>query len=372
MNADVEVSLSDVRKRFDNVEVLHGISLDINRGEFYSLLGPSGCGKTTTLRMIAGFDFPTSGEIRIRDRVVNNVPAHRRETNLVFQQLGIFPHLNVFDNVAFGLRIKRMPAQEVRKRVLAIIDTVDLTGMHDRRPSQLSGGQLQRVAIARALVNEPAVLLLDEPLGALDVKLRTQLQFELKSLQRRVGTTFIYVTHDQSEALLMSDRIAVMSRGHVEQVGTPNDIYLHPKTVFAASFIGEANLLAGVVDTVDATRAGIEVPQLGDFVAGFEGDVGSGEQGVLVIRPEAIDLSPATAPAQAGQIAGRVAARFFLGHHMRYEVDTPSGLRLRVDRPSGSTVVEVGEQVALAWRPEDAVIVSNLADEQAVQSGLAS
>ncbi len=224
--ADADVALSNVSKRYGDVVAVDDVSLEIRRGEFFSLLGPSGCGKSTTLRMIGGFEFPTSGEIRLRGRVVNDVPPHRRATNMVFQQLALFPHMSVFDNVAFGLRIKRTPAADLRRRVGDALALVDLTGYETRQIHQLSGGQKQRVAIARALVIEPAVLLLDEPLGALDLKLREHMKIELKHLQADFGTTFVYITHDQSEALVLSDRVAVMNAGRFEQVGTPQGALL--------------------------------------------------------------------------------------------------------------------------------------------------
>ena len=244
----VAIALEGVSKRFGKAEAVREINLAIGDGEFFSLLGPSGCGKTTTLRMIAGFEVPDQGRIVLQQQDVTTVPANRRPVNMVFQQYALFPHMSIYDNVAFGLKLKRVPSRERRERVLEILDIVGLEGFERRRPRQLSGGQQQRVALARALVNNPAALLLDEPLGALDVKLRKLMQLELKRIQHELGTTFVYVTHDQEEALAMSDRIAVMNGGRVEQIGSPREIYEHPSTAFVADFIGSLNALDLTVD----------------------------------------------------------------------------------------------------------------------------
>ena len=241
-NAVSAVRLNKVLKRFGDVTAVNGVSLDIMKGEIFSLLGPSGCGKTTLLRMIAGFERPTAGEILIQGRVVNDIPPYKRECNLVFQQMALFPHMSVAENVAFGLRERKRPADEIRDRVLAILKVVNLSGLEQRMPHQLSGGQKQRVALARSLVLEPKVLLLDEPLAALDRKLRKEMQGELRRIQREVGITFLYVTHDQKVALSLSDRIGIMSEGRVVQVGGPVDIYERPETHFVASFMGAGNI----------------------------------------------------------------------------------------------------------------------------------
>src|SRR5213078_4190419 len=240
----VAISLEGVVKRFGSVLAVEETTLDIRDGEFFSMLGPSGCGKTTTLRMIAGFEVPDEGRVLLRGADVTNVPPNQRNVNTVFQHYALFPHMNVFDNVSFGLELKKVPRGERRERVAEMLRIVQLEGMEKRKPQQLSGGQQQRVALARALVNRPAALLLDEPLGALDVKLRKQMQLELKRIQSTLGTTFVYVTHDQEEALAMSDRIAVMNGGRVEQIGSPREIYEHPQTAFVADFIGSLNALA--------------------------------------------------------------------------------------------------------------------------------
>ncbi|MGH2951654.1 MAG: ABC transporter ATP-binding protein, partial [Solirubrobacterales bacterium] len=253
-SAKPSVRLQDVTKAFGDLIAVDDLELDIASGEFFTLLGPSGCGKTTTLRMVAGFEEPTSGEVLIDGQDVADLPAHRRPTNTVFQSYALFPHLSVGENVAFGLRRKKVAKEEIRGRVEAELERVGLAGEINRRPSQLSGGQQQRVALARALVNLPKVLLLDEPLGALDLKLRKGLLLELKRIQREVGITFVYVTHDQEEALTMSDRIAVMNRGAVEQIGVPEAVYERPETTFVAGFIGVSNLMPGTVASVNGDR----------------------------------------------------------------------------------------------------------------------
>ena len=250
------VQLKNITKSFGDNQVLKPISLDIYEGEFLTLLGSSGCGKTTTLRIIAGFETPTEGNVYIEDKDVTELAPYNRDVNTVFQSYALFPHMTVFDNIAFGLVEKKMDKKEIKKKVLEMLDLVQLHGFEKRKPSQMSGGQKQRVAIARALVNSPKVLLLDEPLGALDLKLRKQMQVELKRLQKKLGITFVYVTHDQEEALTMSDRIAVMHQGHFEQIGTAKEIYENPQTKFVASFIGESNIFEANVDTIEGTDLG--------------------------------------------------------------------------------------------------------------------
>ena len=253
-NPPVEIRLIDLQKRFGTVRAVDGVSLDVRQGEFFSLLGPSGCGKTTTLRMIGGFELPTGGRILLRDRDITDDPPDKRPVNMVFQHYALFPHLDVGDNIAFGLRRRHVGRADIVRRVGEALTLVRLDGYERRKPSHLSGGQQQRIALARALVNRPTVLLLDEPLGALDLKLRRQLQLELKRIQTEVGITFVYVTHDQEEALTMSDRIAVMHAGRIEQLGTPEELYERPATRFVADFIGTTNLLHGTVETADAVR----------------------------------------------------------------------------------------------------------------------
>jgi spermidine/putrescine ABC transporter ATP-binding subunit len=356
---ELDVQLTNVTKRFGEAVAVDDVSFGVRRGEFFSLLGPSGCGKTTTLRMIAGFEFPTVGELRIRDRVVNNVPAFRRETNLVFQQLALFPHLDVFDNISFGLRLKRLKRQEIRERVRRILGIVQLEGFENRRINQLSGGQQQRVAIARALVNEPAVLLLDEPLGALDLKLRLQMQLELKALQHRLGTTFVYVTHDQGEALTMSDRIAVMNLGKIEQIGPGREVYLQPQTTFVARFIGETNLLAGQVRAVDGTMAAVEAAGATWRVPTSE-PFAPGEAVNLSIRPESVELRAPEAALDERLNAGsaRVTDVTFHGSTIRYQLGLPAGLTIDAQRLAGDErTFAVGDEVRFCFRPESAVLL---------------
>src|ERR1700742_3949230 len=285
-----EVELRSLTKRYDEVVAVDSIDATIRAGEFFSLLGPSGCGKTTTLRMIAGFVRPTSGEILLDGVDVAQVPPHRRNVHTVFQNYALFPHLNVFDNVAFGLKRKRVPKDETRRRVLEAIELVELGGYDQRKPSQLSGGQQQRVALARALVLRPEVLLLDEPLGALDAKIRKQLRIELKALQEEVGITFVFVTHDQEEALSMSDRLAVMHEGRVDQVGTPREIYEGPATLFVADFLGVANVMD--VEVIATDDRGCRV-RVGAHELWAEcGDIGATGAVSAVVRPERLRVMP--------------------------------------------------------------------------------
>src|SRR5919106_4944760 len=362
---DADVRLVRVTKRFGNVLAVDGISVDIDRGEFFSLLGPSGCGKTTTLRMIGGFEQPDDGRIKLGGTDAAALPPHHRYVNTVFQSYALFPHLGVFDNVAYGLRRKRVPKDEIGGRVSRILRLVDLPGFEGRRVSQLSGGQQQRVALARALVNEPRVLLLDEPLGALDLKLRKQLQVELKAIQRDVGITFAYVTHDQEEAMTMSDRIAVMREGRIEQVGPPEEVYERPATEFVASFLGASNLLDGTVGPPDGDFRTIELVS-GEKVrvpaAAIEGTDRSIKLGV---RPEKIRIGTAGSAAPAGggnAIEGTVGDATFVGVSNVYAVATRDGHEVTVyaqnlgtstDRPPAP-----GETVTLTWHPEHTFVVS--------------
>lgn len=288
---DSVVQLDKVRKQYGSFVAVHEADFTIGRGEFFAMLGPSGCGKTTTLKMIAGFEEPTSGRIILEGEDVSDVPPHKRNVNTVFQQYALFPHMSVFDNVAFGPRSKKLDESEIKRRVNEMLDVVRLGEFADRRPAQLSGGQQQRVALARALVNYPSALLLDEPLAALDLKLREAMQIELKRIQREVGITFVFVTHDQGEALTMSDRIAVMSEGRVEQVGAPFDIYSRPESLFVAGFIGSANLLPGTIASTDASGTRVDLVGGGQVVvaAGNSADnvqLATGTQVTVMVRPE--------------------------------------------------------------------------------------
>jgi spermidine/putrescine transport system ATP-binding protein len=349
------IGLDRVSKRFGAVGAVDDVSLEIGEGEFFSLLGPSGCGKTTTLRMVAGFERPDEGRIVLQGDDVTDVPANRRPLNMVFQQYALFPHMSVYDNVAFGLKVKKVPRKAHAGRIDEILRVVELQGLERRRPRQLSGGQQQRVALARALVNSPAALLLDEPLGALDVKLRKQMQLQLKAIQHDLGTTFVYVTHDQEEALAMSDRIAVMNGGRVEQTGTPREIYEHPQTAFVADFIGSLNALDVRIDELVGEHA---VMRLGDeerVVAALGHGHRPGETVRVAVRPERVRIAAADEPLQDGgsRVEGRVAQVVFLGMYTQFHVDTRAG-RIVSHRLAGEAPASVatGERVTLSWEPE--------------------
>ena len=302
------IRLRDLCMAFDDEPVLDHINLYINDKEFLTLLGPSGCGKTTTLRIIGGFATPTSGDVLFDGVRINDVPPYQRQINTVFQKYALFPHLNVYENIAFGLRMQKLPEAEIKERVMEMLETVSLKGFEHRRPEALSGGQQQRVAIARALVNRPKVLLLDEPLAALDLKLRKDMQIELKRIQQQVGITFIYVTHDQEEALTMSDTIVVMDKGSIQQIGTPEDIYNEPKNAFVADFIGESNIIDGIMPEDNV------VQMYGRRFPCLDGGFAPNEAVDVVIRPEDIDI----VPEQQGQLTGTVTSVTFKG--MQYDI----------------------------------------------------
>ena len=343
------VELKNILKEFDGEPVLRGIDLDVHDNEFMTLLGPSGCGKTTTLRIIGGFVSPDSGDVFFDGARINDVPSHKRQVNTVFQKYSLFPHLNVYENVAFGLRLKKTPEKEISMRVAEMLDLVNLRGFEKRSVNYLSGGQQQRIAIARALINNPRVLLLDEPLGALDLKLRKEMQTELKALQQRTGITFIYVTHDQEEALTMSDTVVVMNNGLIQQIGTPQDIYNEPVNTFVARFIGESNILPGIMHR--------------DFLVEFAGNnfecVDSGFEPMepvnVVIRPEDISVVEAT----EDTINGVVRRVTFKGVHYEIIVEACS-----VDWIIHSTKApEVGSVVGMTFTPPDIHIMHRDADD---------
>jgi spermidine/putrescine transport system ATP-binding protein len=355
------VELRSVTKRFGDFVAVDDLSLELAPGEFFTLLGPSGCGKTTTLRMIAGFELPSAGEIRIEGEDVAALPPHRRPTNTVFQSYALFPHLSVEDNVAFGLRRKRVGKAEIAERVGAELERVGLAAEANRRPSQLSGGMQQRVALARALVNLPKVLLLDEPLGALDLKLRKGLQVELKRIQREVGITFVYVTHDQEEALTMSDRIAVMNRGRVEQVGVPEDVYERPATTFVAGFIGVSNLMPATVAGQGRVRL-----ESGPEVEAGTGGLAGGEGCYAVVRPEKLRIELAgegTAGANGlPRVEGVVESSLYLGTATQIVVGLGGDVRMTVLVPNADEAERQrlpggGARVTLSWEPEHMHVV---------------
>jgi spermidine/putrescine transport system ATP-binding protein len=339
-----DVALDGVQKHFDDVVAVDDLTLEIPHGSFFALLGPSGCGKTTTLRMIGGFEEPDAGRIEIGGADVTGVPPYKRDVNTVFQSYALFPHLNVFENVAFGLR--RRKAKNIDARVRELLGVVGLEGMDTRKPRQLSGGQQQRVALARALVNNPRVLLLDEPLGALDLKLRKQMQLELKRIQSEVGITFVHVTHDQEEAMTMADAIAVMNNGRIEQLGTPSELYERPRTSFVAGFLGVSNLLRGEVFEDDGVRidgaGGIRVasplPSSGSRVA-------------VGVRPEKLNLNGEG----ANTLQGTVRERAYTGVATQYLIETPAGIVTVFVQSSGAAAR--GDAVTIGWEPESTFVV---------------
>jgi spermidine/putrescine transport system ATP-binding protein len=360
-----DVRLIELTKRFREIVAVDAISLEIRIGEFFSLLGPSGCGKTTTLRMIGGFELPTSGRIELRGRDVTMEPPEKRPVNMVFQSYALFPHLSVFDNVAFGLRRRKAPDADVRRRVGAALELVRLTGYDRRGPGELSGGQQQRVALARALVCEPTVLLLDEPLGALDLKLRRRLQVELKRVQVEVGITFVYVTHDQEEALALSDRIAVMNGGRIEQLGAPEELYERPRTRFVADFIGTTNLLAGTVGSVAGGEAVIALAGAGRCIVPA-GSLASGNRVEIAVRPEALALVMVPADGADGAdggagswLRGTVEQSAYLGTSVNYQVRTEGGQRVVASVPHTQGRLAAGTAVVVRWHSEDALILED-------------
>jgi spermidine/putrescine transport system ATP-binding protein len=361
--SDVDVRLVQVSKAYGGVLAVDNIDLDVMAGEFFSLLGPSGCGKTTTLRMIGGFEQPTSGRIELHGEDVTWLPPYRRHVNTVFQSYALFPHLTIFENVAFGLRRTGVKGAEIRSRVTDMLRLVELPGYEGRKPSQISGGQAQRVALARALINRPAVLLLDEPLGALDLKLRKQMQVELKRIQKEVGITFIYVTHDQEEAMTMSDRIAVMHKGRYEQLGDPETLYEHPTTRFVAGFLGVSNLLGG---TCQGTADGLGVIELrnGTIVHAPAAAVYGRISVDVGVRPEKIRLHHHGDEVSAGRnrLAGTVTDASYMGVSTQYTVETRGGARVVVyeqnrERTTREELWARGDEVQLTWSVDHTFVV---------------
>jgi spermidine/putrescine transport system ATP-binding protein len=346
-----DVRLVGVTKRFDDTVAVDDLSLEIARGSFFALLGPSGCGKTTTLRMIGGFEEPSSGTIFLGDREVAGLPPYKRDVNTVFQSYALFPHLSIFENVAFGLRRRKVRGGDLRGRVEEMLKLVGLAGLGGRKPSKLSGGQQQRVALARALVNKPQVLLLDEPLGALDLKLRKEMQIELKRIQDDMGITFVHVTHDQEEAMTMADGIAIMNQGRIEQLGTPSDLYERPATAFVASFLGVSNLLAGTVAGADVVKIddGTVLRVTAEALAGRTGRVGVG------IRPEKMRIGGSGENA----LAGRVLEQAYVGVSTQYIVDTAAGsVTIYVQNSeTGAARAANGDRLELTFAPECAFVV---------------
>jgi spermidine/putrescine transport system ATP-binding protein len=362
VTGEPSVRLDGVTKRFGDFTAVRELSLDVAPGEFFTLLGPSGCGKTTTLRMVAGFEQPDGGGVLLDGVDMQGVPAFKRPTNTVFQSYALFPHLSVEDNVAFGLRRRKVPKDEIKRRVHEELERVGLAAEARRRPRQLSGGQQQRVALARALVNLPTVLLLDEPLGALDLKLRKQLQVELKRIQREVGITFIYVTHDQEEALTMSDRIAVMNRGVIEQVDVPEAVYERPRTTFVAGFIGVSNLMPGKVMSANG-RAEVRLDSGVTVRAPTEG-MSAGETCHAVVRPEKLQIARADEAGNGDRphVQGVVESSLYLGTSTQFVVRLPDGVAMTVlvpnaDEQQRQRLPGAGDDVRLSWASEHMHVV---------------
>jgi spermidine/putrescine transport system ATP-binding protein len=366
------IELVDVTKRYGDAVALDGISLRIDAGEFFCLLGPSGCGKTTTLNLIGGFIPLTSGELRIEGRRVNDLPPHRRSVNTVFQNYALFPHMSVADNVAFGLRMEGLSGKDVDQRVDEYLELVNLAEYRDRYPTQLSGGQAQRVALARALAKRPAVLLLDEPLGALDLKLRKQMQVELSRIHRQVGTTFVFVTHDQEEALSMSTRIAVMAGGRVRQIGPPREIYRHPVDRFVADFIGESNFLDGVM-TNGGGAPGFQLPN-GTMLPARPAASSPIGPVKLMVRPESLSIgtTPPQNTSPAAVIKGRTSNVAFMGSHTRITVQTDAGtlvaIRFRESDERAAEEEMIDREVHVWWDPRESTVVA-AGDDPRVHEG---
>jgi spermidine/putrescine transport system ATP-binding protein len=377
--ASIDVRLVDVVKAFGDVAAVDHVSLDVYDGEFFSLLGPSGCGKTTTLRMIGGFEEPTSGLIELQGQDVTWLPPYKRNVNTVFQNYALFPHLSIYENVAFGLRRQKVKAAEIKKRVAEMLELVQLPGFDNRKPGQISGGQAQRVALARALINRPAVLLLDEPLGALDLKLRKQMQIELKRIQSEVGITFIYVTHDQEEAMTMSNRIAVMNRGRYEQLGSPEELYERPQTRFVAGFLGASNLIPGTVVDRGGSWASVRTGD-GTVLRVARSMVDGVDEVEVGVRPEKIRIADSASTAEAdaegassadavstypprNMLAGSIRSTAYTGVSTQYQVVLDYGREVQVyeqnlERALGARHRAIGDRVRLSWAPEDTFAVA--------------
>lgn len=346
------LELKNIKKGFGETDVLNGITLSIEKGEFITFLGASGCGKTTTLRIIAGLEAPDSGTVFLDGKDVTTVPPNQRDVNTVFQNYALFPHLNVEGNVGYGLKIKRVPKAEIKKKVAEILELVQLTGYEKRMPSELSGGQKQRVAIARALVNSPKLLLLDEPLGALDLKLRRTMQLELKRLQKKLGITFLYITHDQEEAINMSDRIVVMKDGRFEQIGTPDEIYNHPKTSYVADFVGNANVISGVVQKVADTEAQVLIENQMMYAEPIDG-ICEGMQVNLAVRRE--NLKVCTECKEG--LDAVLEDKSFTAGQLHLTLKLKSGKTLVSCRYGMDADLKAGDKVCVGWKPEHAVFV---------------
>ena len=350
------VEIEGVNKIYGSNHVVRDLNLSIEEGEFLTLLGSSGCGKTTTLRMIAGFEEPTSGTIMVEGERVEEKEPFERNVNTVFQSYALFPHKTIYDNIAYGLKMKKVPKAEIRERVTEMMEMVQLSGFEKRYPSQLSGGQKQRVAIARALINRPRVLLLDEPLGALDLKLRKQMQLELKRLQKKLNITFIYVTHDQEEALTMSDRIAVMHDGIIDQLASPTEIYEHPATKFVATFIGETNIYDGCITSIEDGIAAMTLEN-GAVSVKCPEDFSLLEYATISVRPEKMKF--AASPVEGFELEAQVKDYIYVGSVLKCIVSLPNGNELKIERLAGQDLPPIGSKCYPYWNVEDAVLIHN-------------
>lgn len=350
------VELTGVNKYYGENHVVRDLNIEVDEGEFLTLLGSSGCGKTTTLRMIAGFEEPTTGSIKVEGESIEEKEPYERNVNTVFQTYALFPHKTIFDNIAYGLKMKKVPKPEIKERVLEMMEMVQLSGFENRYPSQLSGGQKQRVAIARALINRPRVLLLDEPLGALDLKLRKQMQLELKRLQKKLNITFIYVTHDQEEALTMSDRIAIMHDGVVDQLASPTDIYEHPATRFVATFIGETNIYDGCVTSINDGVATVTLEN-GAVKVKCDESFSILEYATVSVRPEKMKFD--TVPHEGFELEAVVKDYIYVGSVLKCMVSLPNGNELKIERLAGQELPPIGSRIYPYWAPEDGVLIHN-------------
>ncbi len=360
------LELKNIQKSYEGIKVIKGINLTINDGEFVSLLGPSGCGKTTCLRMIAGFENEDAGQILYNGKPLKGMPAYKRPMNTLFQNYALFPHLNVFENIAYGLKAKRIKNEEIKKSVSEAIEMVHLQGFDKRYPAEMSGGQRQRVAIARAIVNKPPLLLLDEPLTALDAKLRLEMRYELRSLQQKLGITFIYVTHDQEEAMTMSDRIVIMNQGQIEQDGRPREIYYHPKTKFVSSFIGETNLFDAVVSKSEGKGLLLK-GEAGTCISLDDGSFRDGEVVNVSVRPDKVHWahegeSPLFSEGLV-PFSGIVKDVVFTGSTRKVFVEISNGAEFKITRLALESLPSIGEKITLFWKAEDCVVIHSPADE---------
>jgi iron(III) transport system ATP-binding protein len=354
----MRVELTNITKLFGLLRAVDDVSLTIGEGDFFTLLGPSGCGKTTLLRTIAGFYHPDAGEIRFGERLINHVPAHRRETGMVFQNYALFPHLSVYDNIAYGLKARKIPKPEIAERIGKILESVQLTGLENRSPSKLSGGQQQRVALARALVISPQILLMDEPLSNLDAKLRVSMREEIRRIQKKLGITTIYVTHDQEEAMAVSDRIAILNRGRLEQVGTPSEIYYRPESRFAAEFMGSSNIIEMDVMGWDGDQSRIAAETAGQRFS-LRGEKPPGVRITLSVRPEWIRVVAGPAEGEANVLPGTVLSSTFLGSMIRYRVSGPGGapVVIEVHDPDEGSIRKDGEIIWYRLPPDRPLVI---------------